>query len=245
MKLAQIIEKNVSVDIAEADSELVKQIQEILTQQNYYKAELDGIPGLSTKLGLQRFKTEHWLEFPSLIGKGTALCLLEGKHPIPKDTPQSDIVLLPAGDFGTKTGRTMTLPNGDKVFANQQVIPHSYITWGEMSKGCTRVPETNQIVRNMVRAAKGFTLIREKFGSPVGVTSGYRTPYANKECGGVKNSQHLYGNALDIFPMNGKFAPLLDVIKASDAVGVGIAGAVRGFYHVDWRAGERVVFYYG
>ena len=40
--------------------------------------------------------------------------------------------------------------------------------------------------------------IRTHFGSPVIITSGYRTPEYNKKIGGVKNSQHTKGTAADI-----------------------------------------------
>ena len=40
--------------------------------------------------------------------------------------------------------------------------------------------------------------IREHWGSPIYVTSGYRCPLLNKKVGGVANSYHLRGMAADI-----------------------------------------------
>lgn len=40
--------------------------------------------------------------------------------------------------------------------------------------------------------------IRNYFGKPVTITSGYRTPTYNKKVGGVSNSQHVKGKACDI-----------------------------------------------
>ncbi|MDE6824939.1 MAG: peptidase M15 [Duncaniella sp.] len=40
--------------------------------------------------------------------------------------------------------------------------------------------------------------LREAWGVPIDVTSGYRCPVLNKAVGGVKNSQHLTGQAADI-----------------------------------------------
>ena len=40
--------------------------------------------------------------------------------------------------------------------------------------------------------------LREHFGIPVVVSSGYRCPALNKAVGGVPNSQHLTGEAADI-----------------------------------------------
>ena len=40
--------------------------------------------------------------------------------------------------------------------------------------------------------------LREWYGKPIRVTSGYRCPALNKAVGGVKNSQHMDGEAADI-----------------------------------------------
>lgn len=45
---------------------------------------------------------------------------------------------------------------------------------------------------------KILEMIRERFGKPVTVTSGYRTATYNRACGGASKSQHLYGTAADI-----------------------------------------------
>ena len=40
--------------------------------------------------------------------------------------------------------------------------------------------------------------IRERWGKPILVTSGFRSPQLNKAVGGVRNSEHLTGCAADI-----------------------------------------------
>lgn len=40
--------------------------------------------------------------------------------------------------------------------------------------------------------------LREKFGKPVRVNSGYRTPSENAKSGGSAKSQHMLGEAVDI-----------------------------------------------
>ena len=45
--------------------------------------------------------------------------------------------------------------------------------------------------------------LREAWGSPIIVTSGYRCEELNKRVGGVKTSYHLRGMAADIRPKNG------------------------------------------
>ena len=41
-------------------------------------------------------------------------------------------------------------------------------------------------------------MLRAKLGKPIIITSGYRCPRHNKEVGGVANSQHTKGTAVDI-----------------------------------------------
>lgn len=40
--------------------------------------------------------------------------------------------------------------------------------------------------------------VREEYGNPISVNSGYRSPEVNKAVGGAKTSQHLTGCAADI-----------------------------------------------
>ena len=46
---------------------------------------------------------------------------------------------------------------------------------------------------------------REAYGKPIYVNSGYRCQKHNAEVGGVRNSQHLRGEAADIAPAGFKF----------------------------------------
>ena len=51
--------------------------------------------------------------------------------------------------------------------------------------------------------------LRERYGKPIVVNSGYRCAKHNKEVGGVANSQHLRGEAADIRPADPKDLKLL------------------------------------
>lgn len=65
---------------------------------------------------------------------------------------------------------------------------------------CANVPATFDIVRNIVYVASRLDEIREKFGAPIVINSGYRTAEVNKAVGGVVNSWHTKGLAVDIRP---------------------------------------------
>lgn len=55
-----------------------------------------------------------------------------------------------------------------------------------------------EVVDNLNRLADYLDGIREKFGKPILISSGYRCPMLNKAVGGVANSQHLKGLAADL-----------------------------------------------
>lgn len=65
---------------------------------------------------------------------------------------------------------------------------------GKNAKG-ERIPGTggNMRASTLVKCDN----LRELFGRPLFVASGYRTPERNKQVGGVKNSSHLLGYAVD------------------------------------------------
>lgn len=56
--------------------------------------------------------------------------------------------------------------------------------------------------------------IREKWGSPIIVSSGYRCPTLNKVVGGVANSVHRLGYAADLQPKNGKIDEFEEFMNA-------------------------------
>lgn len=64
--------------------------------------------------------------------------------------------------------------------------------------GIKNVP-TEDIKKNMeVLIRELLDPVRESWGKPIRVNSGYRCPKLNKAVGGVPNSQHLKGEAADL-----------------------------------------------
>lgn len=61
------------------------------------------------------------------------------------------------------------------------------------------VPSGQSVFKNLKNLCEQvLEPLREHFGIPVVICSGYRCPQLNKAVGGVPNSQHLKGEAADI-----------------------------------------------
>ena len=78
--------------------------------------------------------------------------------------------------------------------------------------------------------------IRNHFGKPVTITSGYRTAKHNKAVGGATYSQHQYGTAADIVVTGvapAKVAAYAETLLPNRG-GIGIY-TKRGFTHIDVR----------
>lgn len=76
--------------------------------------------------------------------------------------------------------------------------------------------------------------IRNHFGQPITITSGYRTISHNKKVGGEDYSQHIYGTAADIQVAG--VSPD-DVADYAEKIlpGTGGVGRYKDFTHVDVR----------
>ena len=64
--------------------------------------------------------------------------------------------------------------------------------------GIENNPEQWEINNLRAVAENVFQPVRDHFGVPIGVSSGYRSKALNKAIGGSKYSQHMIGEALDI-----------------------------------------------
>lgn len=76
--------------------------------------------------------------------------------------------------------------------------------------------------------------IRNHFGKPVNINSGYRTVTYNKKVGGESNSQHTYGTAVDIC-INGVKPTTISQYAETLLDGWGGIGTYGTFVHIDVR----------
>ncbi len=129
---------------------------------------------------------------------------------------------------------------------NQKIS--NYFTVGEvLNRDLRRIPDNSDVLGNIYALADELDKMREEWGSAVGVTSWYRPPAINRAVGGVSNSQHLYGAAVDVYTFDGQDAEFEKFLNAhwGGALGYGIESG-RGFTHLDlreggWRRGPKAI----
>jgi zinc D-Ala-D-Ala carboxypeptidase len=73
--------------------------------------------------------------------------------------------------------------------------------------------------------------IREDFGKPIVINSGFRCKAHNTAVGGTSKSAHLTGEAVDIQAVNG--ADRFRLIQIALAKGITRIGIANGFIHMD------------
>lgn len=86
----------------------------------------------------------------------------------------------------------------------EKQLPYKYpdnFSFKEMiktSQKLSNVPSTWTEICNIMKTASKLQQIRDAFGQPIKVNSGYRTLEVNKAVGGAKASAHMRGLAADI-----------------------------------------------
>lgn len=100
------------------------------------------------------------------------------------------------------------IPSG-KYFKSEELIRHTHPAW-----------EYDEIVRppasmaeNILPTLRMADMIRDRWGGPVLVISGYRCPAYNRfVVDGADDSQHMYFRALDLMPMNREIVPFKELV---------------------------------
>ena len=95
------------------------------------------------------------------------------------------------------------------------------------------IPTIQQIANMAYGCRQLLEPAREAIGCPIIINSGFRNSRVNAQVGGVKNSQHLQGQAADIRPKDPKqFQRLVDFLKAHELTDQLLTG--NGWLHISW-----------
>ena len=99
-----------------------------------------------------------------------------------------------------------------------------------------KYPDNKPTLQDVVNMAYGCLVLLEPARALVGpiiVNSGFRNSRVNSLVGGVKNSQHLCGQAADIRPKDpAQFQRLVEFLKASPHTDQLLTG--NGWLHISW-----------
>jgi len=116
----------------------------------------------------------------------------------------------------------------------------SFVSVGEVLQyDARRVPdEGSEEESAILEICEEFDEIRQAWGTPIGVTSGYRPEPFNTEAGGVPGSYHVKGMALDIYPCGEDIDEFHNWLIKRWSGGYG-DGRQKGFIHIDSRNSGR------
>ena len=160
-----------------------RQIQNLLQYLGYYTIQVDGLPGPGTTAAVKAFQADNGLDADGIPGLLTQKALVDavakGRFK-PPDKPQEG----PGGAFWSDI----------KYFTREEFRCKCG------GKYCSGFPAEPQ--EGMVRA---LDTVRAHFGKAIIPNSGVRCPTHNANVGGVSNSRHLSGKAVD-FAVPGKTA---------------------------------------
>ena len=95
------------------------------------------------------------------------------------------------------------------------------------------IPTVQQIANMAYGCRQLLEPARQAIGCPIIINSGFRNPRVNALVGGVRNSQHLQGQAADIRPKDPQqFQRLVDFLKSHDLTDQLLTGP--GWLHISW-----------
>ena len=92
---------------------------------------------------------------------------------------------------------------------------------------------TMQVVANLTYGCHQLLEPARRVVGPIIINSGFRNEVVNRKVGGVKNSQHLLGQAADIRPKDPKqFQKLVEFLKSREFTDQLLTG--NGWLHISW-----------
>ena len=77
-------------------------------------------------------------------------------------------------------------------------IEELYASATAKAKGIDNKPAVQQLINLVYLTAYVLEPLRVAMGEPIPISSGYRCPRLNEAVGGVRNSQHMTGQAADL-----------------------------------------------
>lgn len=161
-----------------------KQVQCLLAYLGYDPGGIDGVDGKNTQAAVRAFQAAEGLTADGAPGQETQTALLAAVAAGRMYTPAK-----------TENAKTGTFWDEIKYFQRAEFRCQC---GGKYCNGFPAEP-----VEETVRLADE---IRRRAGVPLNVNSGVRCKQHNADVGGVSNSMHLTGQAIDLAPIGGNIS---------------------------------------
>ena len=179
-----------------------EQKQCLLCYLGYYTTGVDGLWGSNSEKATEDFQRAEGLEPDGVFGKATEAAILDAVY---NNRFKADAVL--PVDPSAPEGSTSN--NWDAV---------KYFTRGEFACKCGGKYCNGYPVEPEWALIEIAVLIREHFGVPVIITSGIRCSTHNANVGGVVNSRHKLGKAMDLYVTGKSAAQVLAFVNTLSGV---------------------------
>lgn len=173
-----------------------KQIQLLLTYLEYDPGPIDGLDGANTRDAIKAFQRAEGLGVDGIAGSKTQTAL---KDAVWQDRFAKDNTVPSSGQPPDKTG---TFWDSIKYFTRDE--PYIACSCGK----CGGFPV--EPAEKLMRLADA---VREAAGKPMVPTSTVRCKTHNAEVGGVWNSRHLLGHAMDFRIPGLSAAEVLSIVR--------------------------------
>lgn len=162
----------------------VKQSQYLLLYLGYPIGEADGFWGPKCEEACKQFQKDYGLTADGVCGAMTQKMLIGAVAGTAAKVENHDKI--DNGSTSIDNNKTGTFWDGIKYFKRSEFVCKC---GGKYCKG-----DSAEMEEKLLKVADR---VREHFGKPITVTSGVRCQQHNKNVGGVSNSRHLTGKAMD------------------------------------------------
>lgn len=192
----------------------IKQKQCLLAYLGYYTGDIDGLWGRLSLEATERFQNNYGLGTDGIFGPNTENKIREviasGEAPAVQEAPSAPEI-----------GKTGTFWDDIRYFTREEFRCKCG------GKYCNGFPAEPQ--EKLIRVADR---VREHFGNPMMVSSGIRCPTHNANVGGVSNSRHLSGKAMDFCVSGFSAAMVLSYVQQQKDIHYAYA-IDSNFVHMD------------
>ena len=183
----------------------VKQSQLLLAYLDYYTGKIDGVSGAQTQNAIRMFQKDYGLTMDGVFGAKTEAKIREVIGDPTKEKKQENTTVV-----NQQTATSDAFWDGIRYFTRDEFACKCKQYGKAYCNGYPVEPS-----QKLVKLAEK---VRTHFNAPITVSSGIRCKQHNKNQGGVDNSRHTLGTAMDFAVKNKTSAQVLAYVKTLSEV---------------------------